>query len=1293
METNRAGLFFDSAIQVLGNSSSFVSLRSWEVENFKMILARKPIRILFVENSPEDIALTLCELRRGGFEPMVDQVQTAEAMRTALEKEVWDVILCDHSLPHFNSTEALQIFKESKQEIPFVIISGTLEEECVAQAMRAGADDYLSKNNMVRLVPVIERELRQMELRREHRRAEESIQRSHIQTIRYQETLLRLSSLAKPDFEIALNEILKTDAETLELERVSFWSLQKNCDLIICESLYLKSSGRRERGMELRKADYPRYFDSMETSPLIVADDAQKDSRTFEFAENYLKPLGITSMLDVPVWLEGKLAGVVCHEHVGEKRNWSEADQKFAVSIGHMVALALGEQKRKQAETALQRSQQDYESLVNSLEGIVWEADAQTFQFTFVSQEAERLLGYPLHRWKDEPTFWSDHIHPEDRDWAVELCSSSTARGEDHSFEYRMIAADGRSVWLRDLVKVFNENGKPKKMRGVMVEITQLKEAESALRESESQLRSIVETTPECVKIIDRDGNLLQMNQAGLEMVECSDLNLIRGKSVMSIIAAEHRDAFRQLNEKVCNGERVSLQFEIVGLRGGRRWLETNSAPIRNPSDGTLRHLGITRDITAVKRSEIRQQVFASLMQNLNSATHPKEAARIISESAEKLLGWDACSFDLYSAEPPKLQPILNLDTIDDQHVEVSAVPKIYDPNPFTISVINEGGKLILRDGTSENPEKFIPFGNPSLSASLIFVPVRNGTQVTGILSIQSYKTNAYRAEDVEVLQSLADHCGGALERIAAQEAQRQLMDTVEIQHKRLDDMLANVPGVVWEAWTDPDGQQVNFTNKYIEKLLGYTSEEWVNTPSFWMSIVHPEDWERVAQKSSEILERAGQGTDKFRWIAKDGRVVWVEAQFKAICDPSGKPIGLCGVTIDISERLELETQLRQSQKMESVGQLAGGIAHDFNNILTVIQGHSSLLRSSDNLTEFQNESAEQIALAADRAANLTRQLLTFSRRQVMQTRALDLNEVVNNFIKMLRRVVGEDISLQVNYSPSTPMVYADSGMMEQLLMNLAVNSRDAMPKGGRLTIETSTLLIDHTFTQQNSEALLGEAICITVKDTGCGISPENLTRIYEPFFTTKGVGQGTGLGLATVYGIVKQHRGWIKVESEVGKGTTFQIFIPASKEAKNSPKTTTAPTAVRGGTETILLVEDELPVRNLVGQILKQFGYSVLEADSGVTALKVWKQNRDKIHLLLTDMVMPDGMTGRDLAEIVQFDQPEIKVIFTSGYNAEIVGKDFNLHDGLNFLQKPYQPKKLAKAVRDCLDGVAITV
>ncbi|HAV65379.1 MAG TPA: hypothetical protein DCY13_23765 [Verrucomicrobiales bacterium] len=390
---------------------------------------------------------------------------------------------------------------------------------------------------------------------------------------------------------------------------------------------------------------------------------------------------------------------------------------------------------------------------------------------------------------------------------------------------------------------------------------------------------------------------------------------------------------------------------------------------------------------------------------------------------------------------------------------------------------------------------------------------------------------------------------------------------------------------------------------------------------------------------------------------------------------------------VEITDRLNIEDQLRQSQKMESIGQLAAGVAHDFNNILTVIEGHAGLLLSDLKLPTDSVESLSQIAAAAGRAANLTRQLLTFSRRQVMQPKLIDLNEVIQNVTKMLGRLLGEDISMQINYATRLPKVHADTGMMEQVLVNLAVNARDAMPKGGRLIVTTSAVDVDSTQAMRNPEARPGSFVRLSVSDTGTGIDPAHIGRIFEPFFTTKAVGKGTGLGLATVYGIIKQHGGWIQVYSELGHGATFHAYLPAEADQADTGEPKLMPSQVRGGDERILVVEDEPALRSLAGQILRRFGYRVETADNGVHALDIWQASAGDFDLLLTDMVMPEGMTGRELAEQLKQKKPELKVIYSSGYSQEIAGQDLTLEEGFNFLQKPYHPTKLAQTVRDCLD------
>jgi PAS domain S-box-containing protein len=389
----------------------------------------------------------------------------------------------------------------------------------------------------------------------------------------------------------------------------------------------------------------------------------------------------------------------------------------------------------------------------------------------------------------------------------------------------------------------------------------------------------------------------------------------------------------------------------------------------------------------------------------------------------------------------------------------------------------------------------------------------------------------------------------------------------------------------------------------------------------------------------------------------------------------------------DITERANLEAQLRQSQKMESIGQLAAGVAHDFNNFLTLIRGYAGLLAINENLDEESKDSLQQISAASERAANLTRQLLTFSRKQVLQPQELDLNEVISDIAKMLQRILGEDIGLHFNYSPTLRPVHADSGMIEQVLMNLAVNARDAMPRGGRLNISTEVLQINDVHVKRNREARAGTFVCLRVSDSGTGIAREIMSRIFEPFFTTKEVGKGTGLGLATVYGIVKQHQGWIEVLSSVGQGTTFRIYLPASASKEKTTEAKQMEQKIRGGSEKILIVEDEPEVRALVRSILKKYGYVVIEATSGPDALKVWDEQKGNVDLLLTDMVMPGNMTGRELGERLKAKKADLKVIYTSGYSADTLGQDFSFKRGLNFLPKPYHPNTLAKTVRDCLD------
>jgi len=483
---------------------------------------------------------------------------------------------------------------------------------------------------------------------------------------------------------------------------------------------------------------------------------------------------------------------------------------------------------------------------------------------------------------------------------------------------------------------------------------------------------------------------------------------------------------------------------------------------------------------------------------------------------------------------------------------------------------------------------------------------------------------------------------------------------------------------------TDPAGM-ILYVNPAFERNTGYLRREVIGqNPRFLKSGKHDaafyrQMWATLAR--GEVWR--GHLVNK----RKDGRIFEEEATISPIRDAAGKIVNYMAVKLDVTREMELESQVRQVQKLESIGQLAGGVAHDFNNILAGILMQVELLAMSENRTSEDREGLDQIRADAQRAANLTRQLLLFSRKQVMQPRSLDLNEVVTGLTRMLLRIIGEDVQLQLNLHSTPLLTHADAGMLNQVLMNLVVNARDALPEGGHIFIETSEKIVDETLAQTQPDVAPGHYVCLSVRDTGGGIPPKVLPRIFEPFFTTKEAGKGTGLGLATVFGIVKQHHGWLTVSSEPGQGTTFQVFLPAIIAPAAAPAAA-ALAKPRGGTETLLLAEDEDSVRRTMRTILERSGYTVLEATSGAEALKIWEAQSAGIALLLSDLVMSAGMNGQQLARKMQAERPALKVIYITGYSAEIAGQAIELRSNENFLQKPFQPDQLLETIRRCLDG-----
>ncbi|HEY3861332.1 MAG TPA: response regulator [Verrucomicrobiae bacterium] len=470
-------------------------------------------------------------------------------------------------------------------------------------------------------------------------------------------------------------------------------------------------------------------------------------------------------------------------------------------------------------------------------------------------------------------------------------------------------------------------------------------------------------------------------------------------------------------------------------------------------------------------------------------------------------------------------------------------------------------------------------------------------------------------------------------------------------------------------------------TNEGFQLLTGYGRDELLGRAPLELNIWDDPKESTVMLKMLRDRLSVRNMPCQLRTKAQQVRQVLLSAE---LLDLGGEPF-LLTIAQDITEQLIMEGQLRQAHKMEAVGQLAAGVAHDFNNMLTVIQGHTCILRDDCREESAEFKSLQTVSDTAEKAAKLVRQLLAFSRKQVTQMRPLAMHEVICGIAGMLTPLLGEKITLKMIDSPSSLRIVADRGMLEQMVINCAVNARDAMPEGGVLTLSAEVVDIDSAAACRNQDARPGQFMRLSVADTGHGIKPELQARIFEPFFTTKPVGKATGLGLAAVYGIAKQHSGWVEVESQPGRGATFHIFLPACAAPDSGPRPARA--HAPQGHESVLVVDDDDDVRDYIVEVLNSRGYHVADANSGKAALERWNENGEAIDLLLTDMVMPGGLTGRQLADSLLAKDPALRVLYTSGYNAGMAGEELSRLVGHDFLPKPYEPDVLLKAVRTCLD------
>jgi PAS domain S-box-containing protein len=773
----------------------------------------------------------------------------------------------------------------------------------------------------------------------------------------------------------------------------------------------------------------------------------------------------------------------------------------------------------------------------------------------------------------------------------------------------------------------------------LVTNVMQRRRVEEQLRVSERNHREIFNATSDAIFIHEvPDGRLLDVNQAMLKMYGYDTRAEAISSSAFSMNMGEppysHAEAMAWMARAMVQGEQV---FEWLAIRksGERFWVEV--ALRRTSIGGQDRILASVRDISE-RRKAFEQ--FQRLAKEQRTILHTASAG--ICFVRNRKLEWvNPALIAMSGYEPSEVQ---GADT-----ALIYAHPEDYQ----TIG-----------------QEAYAQFAKGAIYRNEMQMRRKDGSRLWCEIAGQAINSQNLDEGSIWSLLDIA-------ERKRAEEELRWKTAFLEAQvDSALDGILV----------VDSQGKQI-LRNQQMDKL-------WKLPPQIAESKDDAAQFQFVASQAKnpkEFTEKIDYLNSHPNEVSRneidliDGTTL--DCYSSPVRDKTGKYYGRIWTFRDITQRRTLEAQFRQAQKMEGIGQLAAGVAHDFNNIMAVIQLQANLLKIEEGLSHQQLESASEIEKAAERAANLTRQLLLFSRKQTMQARNLDLNQSINDITKMLRRTLGDHIQVQLKFSLEPLFIRADANMMDQVLMNLAVNAHDAMPQGGQLIIETSAVEFDESICGQLAQARPGSFVCLSVGDTGCGISPENLPRIFEPFFTTKDVGKGTGLGLATTFGIVQQHEGWINVYSEVGRGTIFRIYLPRLAAESGQEPGQPELTAVCGGSETILLVEDEAALRGSMHKALAHLGYRVLESASGVEALKIWEQHRKEIDLLLTDMVMPGGMTGKDLAERLLDEKPELIVIYSSGYSIEVASGDLPLEEGVNFLIKPFRAHVLAQMVRDCLD------
>ncbi|HPO16050.1 MAG TPA: PAS domain S-box protein [Candidatus Hydrogenedentes bacterium] len=813
--------------------------------------------------------------------------------------------------------------------------------------------------------------------------------------------------------------------------------------------------------------------------------------------------------------------------------------------------------------------------------------------------------------------------------------------------------------------------------------------SDAAIRQSEERFRTMAEQLIDVIFQTDGNGTVTYLSPAALHVFGWKPEEMVGRHFSEFVYEDDISEAIQLFQNVIVSGQPThNIELRMKKKDGGFFHGELNGTQIITRANVKGR-LGLLRDVTyrkqteeslriALERAQKQQEAVIEIAVSpaLISGDIPSLAVQV-TEVTARITGVGRAGLWLFNEEGNELRCIDLFEASIRQHSSGAVLRRHEYENEFqalqTAKYVDAHDPLTdpRTVGYVENYLK------PMRITSMLDAVIRTRGKTLGLLCLEHVdQPHHWEPDEIAFACQLSDQIAIAVLHFESKQAEDALRESEE-HYRRIVNTAAE--GI----WSIDANSQTTFVNARMAEMLGYTVEEIIGSKI--TDFMHSADTDDH-QKKIELHKTGQTGHYERCFRRADGSDLWTIVSGTPLRDSNGDFCGSFGMLTDITEHKRLEEQLRQAQKMEAVGQLAGGVAHDFNNLLQVILGYIDIIQDDLRHSPNAQEALDAVRQAAERAADLTQQLLAFSRRQIILPANLDLNDLVQSVLKMIRRVIGEHIHLYFMPEDTLGTVFADKGQIEQALMNLCVNARDAMPTGGTLTIETENAVIDDIYCQAHPWATAGHYVRLSVTDSGCGMDESTRSQIFEPFFTTKEVGQGTGLGLATVYGIVKQHNGLIHVYSELGKGTVFKIYLPI---VEHSPETVreTGKFITAGGTETILVAEDEEAVRRLVCHVLESAGYTVLTACDGEEALRIFEEHAHDIDLALLDVMMPQR-SGREVMECIQATHPKMRFLFSSGYSENVIHTNFVINEGLRLISKPYHRADLLHAVRAALDG-----